>query len=427
MTDAGTALCGALILLIPLAFAGLALMNAGLTRSRSAAHSLTATLMAVAVAAVAYCAFGFAWQGFPGSAGYALTVAGKPWNWIGAGRFFLAGLDPNAGAPIWAACMGLFSAALAAIIPLGAGEERLRIRSVVLSAALTAAWTYPLFAHWVWGGGWLAQLGASYGLGAGFLDTGGAGSIQVVGGLTALSICWIVGPRRGKFNQDGMPSAIPGHNALFVLFGALLALVGWFGLNSVGAILFYGAGPGRVALVAMNTVLGAGSALMAAALITRTRFGKTDAWLSANGWTGGLVATSSCAAFLGPAEAIIIGLIAGSLVTFSIEWLELHLQIDDPGGSISVHAIAGLWGLLAAGFLGRAPGTNGAQWMAQIAGIATLLGVIFPMTYLGNWILNRIWPYRVSPDAERQGLDLSELGANAYPELATHLEDFTQR
>ena len=427
MSESATALCGALILLIPLAFAGLALMNAGLTRSRSAAHSLTATLMAAAVAAIAFAIIGFAWMGFPGGPAYGFTIGGKQWNWIGAGRFFLAGLDPEQAPVLFAACLGLFGAAFAAIIPLGALEERLRIRSVVLSAALMGGWTFPLFAHWVWGGGFLAQFGASYGLGAGFIDTGGAGTIQVAGGLTALSICWIVGPRRGKFNKDGLPAAIPGHNAVFVSFGALLALLGWFGLNAAGAILFYGASAGRVALVGINTLLGAGSALAAAAMITRTRFGKTDAWLSANGWTGGLVASSSCAAFFSAPEAIIVGLIAGVLVTFSVELLELHMQIDDPGGSISVHAVAGLWGLLAAGFLGRVPGSNGAQWVAQFAGIAMLLGVIFPMTYLGNWILNRFWPYRVSRDAERQGLDLSELGANAYPELATHLEDFTQR
>jgi Amt family ammonium transporter len=422
------------ILLIPLAFAGLALMNAGLARSRSAAHSLMSTLTVVAAAALAYAACGFAWQGFPGHAAYAFTVAGKQWNWIGAERFFLSGLDfdgadPSASRAGFAACFGMFGAGLAAIIPLGAGEERWRLGSAAVSAALLAGWTFPIFAHWVWGGGWLAQLGENYGLGRGFVDTGGSGTIQVLGGLTALSVSWILGPRRGKYNPQGMPSAMPGHNAVFVLFGALLALLGWFGLNSAGAILFYGAAPGRVPLIAINTTLAAASALLAAALVTRTRFGKPDAWLSANGWTGGLAASSASAAFLAPAEAIIVGLVAGVLVTFSVEWLELHLAVDDPGGAISVHAVAGLWSLLAAGFLGRFPGAagGGGQWLAQLAGIATLLGFVFPLTYGINWALNRLSPYRVTPDGERQGMDLHELGANAYPELASHLEDFTQR
>lgn len=410
----GLAAAGLLILLIPFAFAGLALMSTGLTRSRSAAHSVMSTLTVAAVAVLIYVVCGFAWQGYPGRAAFALTVAGKQWNWIGAEGLFLRGLDfegPGAG---FAACFGMFSAALAAIIPLGAGEERWRLGSAAASAAVLAGWTYPLFAHWVWGGGWLAQLG--------FVDAGGTATIQVVGGLTALSVSWILGPRRGKYNQDLMPFAMPGHNAVFVLFGALLALLGWFGLNSAGAMLFYGAAPSRVPLIAINTTLCAGSGLLATVLVTRTRFGKPDAWLSANGWTGGLAASSACAAFVTPAEAIILGLVAGALVTFSIEWLELHLKVDDPAGAISVHAVAGLWGVFATGFLGR----NG-QWIAQLAGIATLLGFVLPTTYGLNWLINRFWPYRVTVDGERNGMDLHELGANAYPELASHSEDFMQR
>jgi Amt family ammonium transporter len=268
-----------------------------------------------------------------------------------------------------------------------------------------------------------------YGLGNGFLDAGGAGVLQATGGLTALSVAWILGPRRGKYSgKDRMPSAIPGHNVVFMLFGCLLALVGWFGLNSAAALLFYGAAPGRIVLVAINTTLAAGSALFGSALVTRTRFGKPDASLSANGWTAGLAASSAAAAFLAPAEAIIVGLVAGALVPLSIELLELRLYIDDPGGAISVHGVAGLWGILAAGFLGRLPGATGdGQWLAQLAGIATLLGCVLPLTYSLNWLLNRVFPFRVSLDGERHGMDLHELGANAYPELVTHLEDFTQR
>lgn len=436
LSESAAVMCGLMIVLIPLAFAGLALMNAGLVRSRSATHALMSVLIVASVAALVYFVFGFSWQGVAGRPAYALTIAGKPWSWIGAEPFFLRGLKlentfdslEGSGAG-FAACFGMFSAALAALIPLGAGAERWRLWPACASTALLAGWTYPLFAHWVWGGGWLAQLGVNYGIGYGFVDVGGAGTIQALGGLTGLSILWILGPRRGKYSQDSMPSAIPGHNAVFVLFGCLLALLGWLGLNSAGAILFYGASPGRVALVGMNTILGAGSALLAAALLTRARFGKPDASLSANGWTAGLVASSASAAFLAPAAAVIIGLVAGTLVPFSIEWLELHLHIDDPGGSISVHAIAGLWGLLAAGIFGRFPGAAGVtgQWLAQLAGIATLFGFVFPMTYGINWALDRVAPFRVTPEGERQGMDLHELGANAYPELVSHLEDFTQR
>jgi Amt family ammonium transporter len=422
-------ICGLLILLIPFAYAGLALMNSGLGRSRSAVHSLMASLTVVGVASLVYAICGAAFQGYPGRAAFAITLAGKPWNWIGAGRLFFGGLDFDSGSgAALAACFGMFAAALAAVIPLGAGEERWRLGSAAFSTAVLAAWTYPLFAHWVWGGGWLADLGVRFGLGAGFVDAGGAGTIQAVGGLSALTVSWLLGPRRGKFSADGMPTALPGHNAVFVTFGALLALIGWFGLNSSAAILFYGASPGRIGLIGVNTLLSAGSALLAAALMTRTRFGKPDASLSANGWTAGLAASSAGAAFQVPAEALMVGLVAGVLVTLSVEWLELHLKIDDPGGSISVHAVGGLWGLVAASFLGHFPGGTGeGQWMAQFTGAGTLLGFMFPMIYGLNWVLNRMMRFRVTLDGERQGVDLHELGANAYPELVSHLEDFQQR
>ncbi|MCU1336529.1 MAG: Ammonium transporter [Bryobacterales bacterium] len=427
LPDLAAAICALCILLVPLATAGLALINTGLGRSRNAAHAMMSSLCVLAVAAVAYFVCGFSWQGFPGRAAYAAQAGGKLWNWIGRDPFFLRGVDFGGSSASFAAWFGMFSAGLAALIPLGSGAERWRLGSICASAAILAGWTYPLFAHWVWGGGWLAQLGANFGLGRGFVDVGGAGSIHAVGGLTALAIAWILRPRRGKFAQ-GMPTAIPGHNAVFVLFGCLLALLGWLGLNTAGAILFAGMEAGRVPLVAINTMLSAASATLASTLITRARFGKPDASLSANGWVGGLVASSAVCAFVIPVAAILIGLVAGALVTLSIEWLEVHLHIDDPGGAISVHGMAGIWGLLAIGFFDHLPGSSGSnQWLAQMVGVATLLGFVFPLTYALNWLLNRISPQRVSLDGERQGMDLHELGANAYPELVTHQEDFTPR
>lgn len=428
LTESAAALCGLLILLIPMAYAGLAMMNSGLGRSRSAVHSMMASLTVIGVAAVVYMICGFAWQSVPGGAAYALVAGGKAWNWLGTGHLFFGGLDPDGSSTLLIACFGMFACALAAMIPLGAGAERWRLGAAALSTALLAGWTYPLFAHWAWGGGWLADLGGSFGIGGGFIDAGGAGTIQAMGGLSALSVAWLLGPRRSKFSQEGMPMAIPGHNAVFTTFGCFLALIGWFGLNSAAAILFYGATPARVPLIAVNTMLSAASALLAAALVTRTRFGKPDASLSANGWIAGLAASSAGAAFQVPAEALMVGLVAGALVTFSVEWLELHLKIDDPGGSISVHVVGGIWGLIAAGFLGRFPGVyNEGQWLAQVIGVATLLGFVFPMIYGSNWVLSRITAYRAAPDGERQGMDLHELGANAYPEMVSHLEDFSQR
>jgi Amt family ammonium transporter len=407
------------VLLIPCAAAGLALINAGLGRFRNAAHSMLSALAVIAVAALVYFLIGAAWQGSAGQPAFALHMGGQDWNWIGAGKFFLRGLELGGWSSL-GALFGLMSAGLAAIIALGGGADRWRLGASCASTVLLAGWIYPLFAHWAWGGGWLAQLG--------FLDSGGAGVIQTVGGLTALSITWILGPRRGKFNPDGMPSAMPGHNAVFVLLGCFLAWLGWLGLNSAGAILFTGVEASRAVLVAFNTTLAAGSGALCVAAITRARFGKTDASLCANGWVAGLVAVSAGCAVVRPAAAVIIGLVAGALVVYSVEWLELRLGVDDPGGFVSVHAVAGLWGLLAAGLLAAvAPGDAPGLWLAQLAGIATLLGCILPMTYGLNWLLNRLMPQRVAVEGERQGLDLYELGAGAYPDFMTHNEDFWQR
>ncbi len=425
-----------LISLVPLAGVGLALINTGLVRSRSAAHSILASLCVTAVAACVYFTCGFAWQGYAGGPGHVITVAGKGWNWIAAEPFFLRGLDLDGSPASLVVWLQMLSVGLAAMAPLGSGAERWRLGAACASTSLLAGWTYPLFAHWVWGGGWLSQLGVHYGLGRGFVDAGGASSIHAVGGLTALALSWILGPRRGKHTLDGLPAAMPGHNAVLVLFGCGLALVGWLGLNSAGAILFAGAAPGRVVLIGINTILGAGSAGLAAALITRLRFGRPDASLCANGWVGGLVAGSAAGAFVTPAAAVVIGAVAGTLVTLSVEWLELRLAVDDPGGAISVHAAGGIWGVLAVGFFARFPNgrmVNGVaagdsgQWLAQVVGVATLLGFVLPLTYGLNWLLDRFYRQRVSVEGERQGMDLYELGAGAYPEFYIRTEEFTQR
>src|SRR5580704_5649550 len=181
-----------------------------------------------------------------------------------------------------------------------------------------------------------------------------------------------------------MAPAIPGHNGVLVLFGCVLALVGWFGLNSAGAILFTGAEASGAPLIAINTMLAASASALTAAFITKVRFGKPDASLTANGWVGGLVASSASCAFVSPAEALVIGSVAGTVITFSIEWLELRMEVDDPGGSVSVHAVGGIWGLLALGMFGEfqrpvmnvagdavaglASGIAEGQWLAQLIG-----------------------------------------------------------
>ena len=439
LPEGNATLCVLLTLLVPFAAAGLALINTGLGRSRSAAHAMMASLCVIAVAAAVYFAFGFSWQGFAGGPAHVCTIGGKPWNWIASEPLFFRKLDFNGSPASLAAWFGMLSAGLAALIPLGSGADRWRLGAICISTALLAGFVFPVFAHWAWGGGWLAQLGSNYGMGRGFVDAGGAASIQVVGGLSALVIAWILGPRRGKYSMEGMPAAVPGHNIVFVLLGCLLALAGWIGLNSAGAILFAGGSIADVVLVAVNTLLSAAASGMMAALTTRVRFGKPDASLTANGWIAGLVASSAACVFIRPPAAVAIGMVAGVLVPLTVELFELRLALDDPGGAISVHALGGIWGILAVALFARFParalndgmrvpdmGSNG-QWLAQLVGIAALLGFVLPVLYGLNWLLNRFYPQRVDAEGERQGMDLHELGAGAYPEFITHTEEFMQR
>ena len=415
--------CTVLVALVPLVLAGLVLMNAGLGRTRSAAHAMLAALAAIAVAALAYALIGFAVEGVAGAPAHTFMLGGRSWDWLAGAPLLLRGMAPNATRSTLEVLFQMLAVCVCALIPLSAGADRWRITASNLSTALLAAITFPLFAHWVWSGGWLAQLGSHYGLGRGFLDPGGAGVIHVVGGLTALSMVWILGPRRGKYARDGIAPAIPGHNIVYVLFGALLLLPGFIALNAAGAMLYAAAMPQHAPLIAINTLLSAAAGLLSAMVITRVRFTKPDASLSANGWVSGLVASSAVCAFVSPLTAMFVGMVAGALITVSVEVLELRLAVDDPGGAISVHAVAGVWGLLAAGLFV----SGGGQLWAQVLGVATLVGFVLPLTYGINWLLNRLSPQRTDGEGERLGMDLRELGAGAYPEFMIHNDDFLDR
>jgi len=405
-------LCFVSILLVPFAIAGLSLVNTGLGRSRSAAHAMTSSVCVVGVAVLVYFTFGFAVQGprpIPGASGIN-SEAGV----------FLSGMNWDSPAAL-SFLLGTFSVALAAVIPLGATADRWRVGAACASTVILAGFTYPLFVRCISVLGRSARIALAFRLD--FIDSGGAASIQTLGGLTALTLAWLIGPRLGKYSRSGMPAAIPAHNGVFVLFGCWLAWIGWLGLNLAGAMLYIGIESQSAVLIAVNTTFAASAAGLTAAVVTRVRFRKPDASLIANGWMAGLVASSAGCASFKPAIAILAGMVAGILVVLSVEFFEFTLKVDDPCGSISVHAVCGLWGLLAAGIL--AGGTG--RLISQLVGIATLIGFALPLAYGLNWLLGRFIPHRVSIDGERQGLDLHELGADAYPEFVVHADEFMQR
>jgi Amt family ammonium transporter len=405
------------LFVIPLAAIGIALMNAGLNRTRSVSHGLFLSLCTFGLGAFVYFAFGFAIQGAPSLLPPTLSP-GRHWDWIGNGTVFAHGLAPDAVLSWQFVAFGMFAAGLASLIPVGAAAERWRTTPTLISTILLGLFVFPFFAHAVGNGSWLGAHGAVFGNGPGVRDAAGAGFIHAVGGLTALSVVWILGPRRGKYNASGMPAATPGHNAPLILSGCLLALPGWLGMNVAGSILFGGAEFSRAPVIVVITCLSAVGGGMTAAGLTKLRFGKPDASFYANGWTCGLVASSAACAWTKPLAALLVGIVAGALVVYSIELLELRLKIDDPAGAISVHGVGGLWGLLATGIL-----DGGAHALAQLLAIATLLGLVFPLSYGLNSLANLVVRFRVPPEKERQGMDLSELGAGAYPEFMVHRDD----
>jgi Amt family ammonium transporter len=407
-----------LLLLAPLAIAGIALVNAGLGRSRSAMQALLGSLVVISTAVIAFAVVGSAIAAGTNS-DHIFQLAGKAWNWAGAGPLFLNGLIAAPARMQLTVLFELLSVSLLVLIPWGSGADRLRLPAGAAIAAILGAVVFPLTAHWTWGGGWLSQLGANFSSGDGFLDGGGAAAIHALGGLAALAVVWIAGPRKGKFPREGLSTAMPGHNVVYVLLGCLITLVGWLAWNMAGSLLWLHAAPGELVVTAVNTLLSAAAALVATFTVTRLRFGKPDASLCANGWLAGLVTSSACAGLVPPVDALFTGLVAGIITPLLVELFELALSIDDPSGAVSVHGAAGLWGLAAAGVFGRQQG----QFVAQLIGVSTLLGLLLPLVYFVFWIVNRILPFRVDPDGERLGMDLHELGGNAYPEFVVHRDE----
>lgn len=419
LPETSFALLLVLLSMAPLALAGVALVNTGLGRSRSAAQSLLGSLVMMAVAVIAFGAVGAAFAAGPAGADHALHAGGRAWDVLGAGSLVLGGFGTATDHTQLGVLFEFFGVAMVALIPWGSGADRWRLAAGAASAAILSAVIYPVIAHWVWGGGWLAQLGTQFSLGAGFLDGSGAAVIHVTGGLSALAVVWITGSRKGKFPKEGLSTAMPGHNAVYILFGCLLALVGWLAWNMAGALLWLNVPPVKLTMIAIGTLLSACGALVATFAVTRIRFGKPDASLCANGWLAGLVASCAGAGLLSPRELLCVGLVAGIATPLMVEALELAFSIDDPSGAITVHGTAGIWGLIAVGLFSSQPG----QVIAQLLGIAALVGLALPVVYLLFWLLNRVVRFRVDPDGERLGMDLHELGGGAYPEFVVHRDD----
>ena len=426
--------------------AGFAMVEAGLCRVKNANHTYMMNFFVYGCGLLAYWLIGFAIQ-MGGSAGngnlgglqalnseHTLSLFGTTWGIFGQTGMFLAGRTYDVGVMVIFLFQMVFMDTALTIVT-GACAERWKFLTFAVSSVLMGAFTYPLFANWAWGGGWLAQLGSNLGLGKGYSDFAGSGVVHAVGGLTALAVAIIIGPRIGKFNRDGSANVILGHDISAVLIGCFILAFGWFGFNPGSTFGASGAGCLRIGSVAVNTMLAGCTGTFGALLYMWFMKGKPDASMSANGLLAGLVAITAPSGFVNPIGSAIIGFIAGVLVCLSVAFVETKLKVDDPVGAISVHGTCGLWGVISVGLFADGTSNYGGSWngvtgsvtglfygdasqlVAQLVGVATLVGFVFSFSFVLNWILEIVLGHRVSAETELAGLDLPEMGQLGYPEF----------
>ena len=389
------ALCAALVFLMQ---AGFALLETGLTRAKNAANIIMKNVMDASAGVVVFFLVGFGLMFGPSAGG-----------WIGTSGFALTGLE---GDPSWTYLFFFFQAVFAATtatIVSGAVAERVNFSAYLVVSVVLCAFIYPVFGSWAWGGlfaggGWLEGLG--------FLDFAGSTVVHSVGGWAALAGALVVGARKGKYDADGTPRAIPGHSLPLAALGVFILWFGWFGFNAGST----GAGSTALAVIAVNTFLSAAAGALAAMAYTWVRGGRPDVGMTLNGVLAGLVGiTAGCDAVL-PGGALAVGAIAGVLVVVGAGALERR-GVDDPVGAVAVHGVCGAWGTLAVALF-AASGPSLAQLGVQAVGVGAAFAWTFPLAFGLFKALDAVMGLRIGEDVEHGGLDLHEHGTVAYPEFA---------
>ena len=437
-----TLITGYLVMFMQLGFA---VLETGLARAKNANHTMMMNLAVYGVGMFAYWLIGFAIQmggvgavanlgGTPPlSAEYAINLFGKPFGLFGQHGLFLIHKGTYDVSVMVLFLFQMVFMDTGATIPTGAAVERWKFSAFIVTSFLFAAFTYPLFANWAWGGGWLSNLGANFGLGKGYVDFAGSGVVHAVGGVSALAIAMILGPRIGKFTREGKPQAILAHDIVLVITGCLILAFGWFGFNPGSTLGAASNGNLRIGSIAVNTMLASAAGLLAAMFYMWIAYGKPDASMTGNGFLAGLVAITAPSGFVNPVCSVIIGLIAGVLVCLSVPFIEKVLKVDDPVGAVSVHGTCGIWGVISVGLFADGKSNYGGAWngvngsvtglfygdstqlVAQLIGVATLLGVVFVMSFVFAAVIDVLIGQRTSRKSEMEGLDLPEMGALAYP------------
>ncbi|EDX87377.1 ammonium transporter [Synechococcus sp. PCC 7335] len=384
--------------------AGFGMLETGFCRQKNAVNILAKNLIVFALATLSFWALGFA------------LAFGEGNGLFGLSGFFLAGSDPTE--PVFGTLTTpvffLFQAAFAgtaATIVSGAVAERVKFSSFIVFSVLLTAISYPISAHWVWGGGWLSDM-SFLGEGVAFSDFAGSTVVHSVGGWAALMGAIFLGPRIGKY-QDGAVNAIPGHNMSIATLGCLILWIGWFGFNPGSEL----AASLNVPQIALVTNLAAAAGGIGATFTAWSLSGKPDLSMVINGILAGLVGITAGCGGIGYWGAVIVGLIAGIIVVFSVGFFD-SIKIDDPVGATSVHLVCGIWGTLAVGlFDGEAGlffGGGITQLIAQIIGIVAIGLFTVVVTGILWVIIKSLIGLRVSSEEELKGLDIGEHGMEAY-------------
>jgi Amt family ammonium transporter len=393
--------------------AGFALVETGLTRAKNATNICMKNLLDYCFGSITYWLVGFAimfgnggdsnamWGGLSG------IMVNPDADWTSLAWSFV---------PLNAKFFfQLVFAATTATIVSGAMAERTKFTTYMLYSAIVSAVIYPISGHWIWGGGWLATKWN-------FFDFAGSTVVHSVGGWLSLIGAFILGPRIGKFDANGNPKAIPGHNLVLVCLGVFILWLGWFGFNPGSTM---SADPNLIASVTINTNAAAAIGCIAALCTARLLYGKWEATMALNGALAGLVAVTCPCAWVTVPTSLIIGAVAGVLVVFSVIGIEKYLKVDDPVGAISVHGVCGAWGTLSLGlfstgtgeaspFPGLFMGGDAKQLIGQAVGVAAAFAWAIGCGAVLFTALKMTVGLRVTPQEELEGLDYGEHGNEAY-------------
>ncbi|MFH1403897.1 MAG: ammonium transporter [Candidatus Altiarchaeota archaeon] len=390
---------------------GFAMVETGFTRSKNSVNIIMKNIMTISMAAIVFMVIGFSItfggdvSGLIGNPTEYLMIKGvsleKPWpgTTVAALAFFI---------------FQMMFAGTAATIVSGAVAERIKFLGYILFAIVIVAFIYPVVGHWIWGGGWLAEKG--------MIDFAGSTVVHLVGGSAALAGVIVLGPRIGKFT-NGRINVIPGHSIPLAALGGLILWFGWFGFNPGSNLAMTPA----VALIAVTTNTAAAAGAITTMVVTWLRNGKPDVSMTINGFLAGLVAITAGTAAVSPVSSALIGVVAGILVVFAVEFFDRILRVDDPVGAISVHGACGAWGTIAVGLFAEKAYTGGvsgllfggglSQLIIQVTGVVATFLFVFASSFTLFKSIDLFLGLRVSEQEEIVGLDIGEHGMFAYPDF----------